>query len=248
MTVYTGVRETLSTGANTKAGKRRTKSNNRTHSRNSDRGSSGSNGRAGGACVTDSGQHDEVGDQIERAQEFDPVGGTRAGDEEEQDVVSASAGGDGKVALPGGRADEASPPKDGSNGGVASTDGAVAGGGDDVTSRVEANGSRPGHEERGGDVGQDPFELLSPDKLASFDIVLTTFDVLRAEVHHAQSRFAGSNGGASDGSGTGSRPSLRQTKRYCYAVLSVERSGFSSGLSRCFCLQSISWIPPERLK
>ncbi|CAM9911722.1 unnamed protein product, partial [Scytosiphon promiscuus] len=67
------------------------------------------------------------------------------------------------------------------------------------------------------DVENHPFALLSPETLASYDVVLTTFEVLRAEVHHAESRFAGVSGdGGAGGAGAGAagRPSLRRKKRY----------------------------------
>lgn len=64
----------------------------------------------------------------------------------------------------------------------------------------------------GGDVNaNDSFALLSPDKLATFDIVLTTFEVLRAEVHHAESRFANILGKGE--AAEAGRPSLRRKKR-----------------------------------
>ncbi|CAM9930758.1 unnamed protein product, partial [Ectocarpus sp. 4 AP-2014] len=49
--------------------------------------------------------------------------------------------------------------------------------------------------------------------LASCDVVLTTFEVLRAEVHHAESRFAGALGDGGSAVAVG-RPSLRRKKRY----------------------------------
>lgn len=58
--------------------------------------------------------------------------------------------------------------------------------------------------------GDDPFELLSPEKLSRYDIVLTTFEVLRAEVHHAESKFAH----AHSGGGMSAAPSLRRRKRF----------------------------------
>ncbi|CAM9939151.1 unnamed protein product, partial [Ectocarpus sp. 13 AM-2016] len=58
----------------------------------------------------------------------------------------------------------------------------------------------------------DPFALLSPKNLASYDVVLTTFEVLRAEVHHAESRFAGALGDGGSAVAVG-RPSLRRKKR-----------------------------------
>ncbi|CAM9223604.1 unnamed protein product, partial [Phaeothamnion confervicola] len=63
----------------------------------------------------------------------------------------------------------------------------------------------------GGNSGEhgvrDAMRLLSPDFLASHDIVLTTFEALRADVHHSESRFAtdkwlGEAAVIGDGSGT----------------------------------------------
>lgn len=76
------------------------------------------------------------------------------------------------------------------------------------------NGSTSDNKSSNKDKNDNPFELLSPERLSSFDIVLTTFDVLRAEVHHADSRFAGSGGRGEGGRAFGRHQSLRQTKRY----------------------------------
>lgn len=68
----------------------------------------------------------------------------------------------------------------------------------------------------------DPFGLLSPENLASYDVVLTTFEVLRAEVHHSESKFSGAGGGAgangTDKPGGGRGQNLRRKKRLVIAA------------------------------
>ncbi|CAN0150457.1 unnamed protein product, partial [Ectocarpus sp. 12 AP-2014] len=89
---------------------------------------------------------------------------------------------------------------------------AASGPGQEVTA---ASSATDGGSSGGGDAdssSSDPFALLSPKNLASYDVVLTTFEVLRAEVHHAESRFAGALGDGGSAVAVG-RPSLRRKKR-----------------------------------
>jgi SNF2 family DNA or RNA helicase len=57
-------------------------------------------------------------------------------------------------------------------------------------------------------AAQQPFALLSAPFLAQHDVVLTTYDVLRSEVHHA----AAARGAASAGSGRQQQSSGRTTR------------------------------------
>lgn len=110
-----------------------------------------------------------------------------------------------------------------SNSGGGGSDVVIGAGAEDGGGGRGSGGGDGGGEDVGVDGNNDPFALLAPDTLSSFDIVLTTFEVLRAEVHHAESKFVGASGeaaaAAAVGGGATSRPSLRQKKRWVDGVL-----------------------------
>jgi SNF2-related domain len=60
-------------------------------------------------------------------------------------------------------------------------------------------------------AAQQPFALLSAPFLAQHDVVLTTYDVLRSEVHHAAAAAASSTTGAGS---SGQQQSSGRTTRY----------------------------------
>jgi SNF2 family DNA or RNA helicase len=63
-------------------------------------------------------------------------------------------------------------------------------------------------------TAQQPFALLSAPFLAQHDVVLTTYDVLRSEVHHAAVASSGSTTAGSSGQQQSSGRTTRYAKTY----------------------------------
>lgn len=219
--VYNGVREILSVGEKAKHASSRKKNNKRRRRSSSSKPDRTTNigASAGGdgsnSLGTEDPNQDDGGlrdppredDSRSAREDLPPPRGEEGGGrflDPDAPLATRAA-----TEIPGGQNDDAA---------VGAAASSVLGGsgrrGDGCASGTET-GARGGIGEGGVefDGKSNPFALLSPDVLSSFDIVLTTFEVLRAEVHHAESRFAGGSGDVSSARGATSRPSLRRKKR-----------------------------------
>ena len=240
--VYNGVREIVALGQQSKlaSSKRRRRDAKRRRSADSNSGggttgsisasSTSSRKRRNNAVGHSNGNTLETEEQAQEQDEDNPRGqqpslaeatpdggaGTPSG----ADADTGAASDPGASNIAGSTVREAGEPEDGQ----AAEDGTLLPPGEEsrataVPPSVPPNGGgvvghsgHSGDNGDGGGDGDDPFALLSPDKLATFDIVLTTFEVLRAEVHHAESKFADILGKGGGGAAAG-RPSLRRKKR-----------------------------------
>ncbi|CAM9821116.1 unnamed protein product, partial [Ectocarpus fasciculatus] len=220
--VYNGVREILSLGGKAKLASSKRRKNKRRRSSNGDSTTTGTDSRGNDGDATNT--NSAVNGKRRDASTIPAAGagqGSRTNRDQRQDALlrdaldqqpapgddrTPPAQEDGTPAETG--TGRASPETTGSPAAEAATSGPVQ---EATTGSGATDGSSGGG---GGDVnsGSDPFALLSPKNLASYDVVLTTFEVLRAEVHHAESRFAGvlGDGGSAVAAG---RPSLRRKKR-----------------------------------